>query len=284
MRFLFIGGDARMDYAARMLSHTHEVLKYGEAASAEAIFNAIVFPLPLTKDGETVFGAVPRLTFEELSAVLGNFADEHTLVAAGGECRALSEMCEKLGCRFENYFARESLTLQNAALTAEAALCLLSQSGDGALLGSAALIAGSGRIAFFLADRLRACGCAVTFAARNPDKRELARLNGFSAIPLDGLSGALPAFDFIANTIPAPIFDEAMFSKMKENAVYEELATLPEQPRRAFAERFGVKYIYAGGLPGKYSPKAAGEFIAQTLGEILKEHAAFYQNDTIPKG
>ena len=163
-------------------------------------------------------------------------------------------------------------------------MCLLSQSSDGALLGSAVLVAGSGRIAFFLADRLRACGSTVTFAARNPDKRELARLNGYAAISLDELAGVLPEFDFIANTIPAPIFDEAMFSKMKENAVYEELATLPEQPRRAFAERFGVKYIYAGGLPGKYSPKAAGGFIAQTLGEILEEHAAFFQNDTIPKG
>lgn len=282
MRFLFIGGDARMDYAAQKLSHTHEVLKYGEAA-LEGLFDAIVFPLPLTKDGETVFGALPRLTFEELSAVLEKSADEHTLIAAGGECIALSEMCEKLGCRFENYFARESLTLQNAALTAEAALCLLSQSGDGALLGSAALVAGSGRIAFFLADRLRACGCAVTFAARNPDKRTLARLNGFAAIPLEDLEKALPAFDFVANTIPAPVFGEAAFRKMKENAVYEELATLPEQPRRAFAERFGVKYIYAGGLPGKYSPKAAGEFIAQTLEEFFRGSAAFF-NDTTPKG
>lgn len=270
MKILFIGGDARMRYAAEKLSKKNEIAWHNGNKTSEGVFDAVVLPLPLTKDGRTVFAPAEQspMSFDMLFETLRESADEHTLVLAGGENRALSDICAKLGCKFVNYFARETLTLQNAALTAEAALCLLSQSGDGALLGSDVLIAGSGRIAFFLAERLRACGASVTFAARNKDKCELARLNGFAAVTLEELPDALPRFDYIANTIPAPLFNEALFAKMRKSSVYQELASLPEQPQKAFAERFGIKYIYAGGLPGKYSPKAAGEFIASAVEEI----------------
>lgn len=273
MRLLFVGGDARMEYAAEKLSLGHEIVKYGEPL--DGILDAVVLPLPLTKDGTAVFA--PRVTspltfealFEEVSEA-SEAADRHTLVLAGGESPALTELCERRGFELINYFARESLTLRNAALTAEAALCLLSQSGDGALLDSEVLVAGSGRIAAFLASRLRACGSIVTLAARDPNKRELLRLGGFNAVALDELPEKLSGFEYIANTIPAPVFDEALFSEMRENAVYMELATLPEEPRRTFAAKRGVKYIFAGGLPGKCSPKAAGEAIADTVGEELK--------------
>lgn len=272
MRILFVGGDARMEYAAEKLSHDHEIRRYGEALDGVFdAFDAIVLPLPLTKDGRTVFA--PRsdtpLTFEALFEEVKEFADEHTLVLAGGETPALTELCGRLGFGFSNYFAQETLTLRNAALTAEAALCLLSQSGDGALLGSRVLVAGSGRIAVFLANRIRACQSAVTLAARDPGKRELLRLNGFDAVALEELPDMLSGFPYIANTIPAPVFDETLFSKMREDTVYMELATLPEEPRRTFAEQHGVKYIFAGGLPGKCSPKAAGEAIADTVEAML---------------
>ena len=265
-----------MRYAANKLSEDHEVAMLTVGERPAAAFDAVVLPLPLTKDGKTVFAPLEQdpISFDMLTETFREFADEHTLVAAGGEVPALSELCKEIGCKFINYFARETLTLQNAALTAEAALCLLSQSGDGALLGSSVLITGSGRIAFFLAERLRACGAMVTFAARNKDKREMARLGGFEVLSLDELPDALPRFEYIANTVPAPLFDEVLFAKMSKTAVYQELASLPEQPRRSFAERFGIKYIYAGGLPGKYSPKAAGEFIAQAVGEILTSEAS----------
>lgn len=275
MRILFIGGDARMEYAARRLALTHEVSRIEDGAAG--VFDVLVLPLPLTKDGKTITSAngFPKfgnhqtsVTFEELGELMGGFADEHTLVLAGGECSALNNICARFGGAPVNYFALETLTLQNAALTAEAALCLLSQSGDGALLNSDVLVLGSGRIAVFLGERLRACGSRVTFAARSADKRALLRLNGYEAFSLEELRERLCEFDYVANTIPAALFTEETFSAMRCGAVFMELATLPEQ--KALAERFGIKYIFAGGLPGRYSPKAAGEFIAEAVEEAIK--------------
>ncbi len=269
MRVLFIGGDKRMEYAAQKLSEHFEVSVYGEGASG--VYSAVIFPLPLTKDGKNVFSpnSEKPVAFEELFEKTTELFDMNTTVFAGGECPALTEFCGKHGLRLINYFAFEPLTLQNAALTAEAALCLLSQSTDGALLGSRTLVLGSGRIAVFLAERLRACGSNVTIAARNSAKRELLRLNGFETITLEMMSpSVLKSFDYVSNTIPAPLFDEKLFSKMKSGGVYQELATLSTERQLSMAsaaEHCGIKYINAGGLPGKFFPKAAGEFISAAL-------------------
>lgn len=273
MKILFIGGDARMRYAAAELSHRHTAVFFDSAAAVEPPFDVIMLPLPLTRDGKTVFSSgANAFSFERLFGIIAELADEQTLVLTGGENAALSAFCAEKGFKTVNYFADETLTLKNAALTAEAALCLLSHNGENALLGSDIVVAGSGRIALFLAERLRACGASVTIAARNKEKRALAALNGFNAVPLDALADILPSADFTANTIPAPLFDDALFSKMRAGSVYQELATLPETPQRQFAERYGVRYIFAGGLPGKYYPRTAGEYIAQTAGELILIH------------
>lgn len=268
MRILFVGGDKRMEYAALKLSKRFGVSFYGEELSE--VYQAVVLPLPLTKDSATVFSPnfENPLTFEELFDEINKYTDEHTTVFAGGGCYKLTELCEKLGLKLVNYFDDEPLTLQNAALTAEAAMCMLSQSGDGALLNSQTLILGSGRIAVFLAERLRACQSNVTIAARNAAKRERLRLNGFDTIPLEYIPNVIQTFDYVSNTIPAPLFDEKLFSKMKSGSVYQELATMPSEFKKTMtssAPHCGVKYINAGGLPGKYFPKAAGEFIAADL-------------------
>lgn len=270
MGILFIGGDVRMRYAAEKLSQKHKTAAFDFNKNAPSgVFDAIVLPLPLSKDGRTLYSPNEKdpPTFDKLFDIIRNFANEQALVLAGGENAALTERCEREGYGFVNYFANEKLTLQNAALTAEAAVSLLISSTDDALLGSEVLITGSGRIAVFLAERLRAFGASVTLAARSPEKRELLWLQGYSVVPLDGL--CLSKFDYIANTIPALVFDENAFSQM-ENAVYTELATLPRTPYEDYANEFNVKYIYAGGLPGKYSPKAAGEFIALAVSEEIE--------------
>lgn len=272
MRILFIGGDARMRYAAEKLAEKHETVWLDceeTVPKPNEIFDAIVLPLPLSKDGRTLFAPNEKhpSTFDELFDIIRTLADERTLVLAGGENPVLTERCERLGCKLVNYFANEKLTLQNAALTAEAAMSLLISSTDGALLGSEALITGSGRIAVFLAERLRACGASVTLAARDPSKRELLKLSGYSAIPIEELSEEISGFDFAVNTIPALVFGEDAFSQMRKGSVFMELASLPRRPYEELANKYNVKYIYAGGLPGKYSPRAAGEFIALAVDE-----------------
>lgn len=271
MRILVIGGDTRMDYTAERLSELYETQRFGSEGdpAVKERFGTVVLPLPLTKNGKEIFA--PMLSDPIEFEMIGEFAEENALILAGGESPVLSRFCAEKGYRLENYFSHEALTLKNAALTAEAACAMLSQSTDGALLNGHTLITGYGRIARFLAVRLKANGCLVTVAARREEQRAAAALDGFTAIPIGEISKTLGEFDFIANTVPSALFSEKDFSEMRNECVFIELATLPEQPTRTFAESCGIKYIFASGLPGKCSPKAAGVFIAEEIIEVLKK-------------
>lgn len=270
MEILFIGGDKRMNYAADLISAEHTVwrLGLGDFPKPRGKYNMIVLPLPLTKNGREIFAPLSDTTPD--FDMITQFADKNALILAGGECPALTDICNDNGYTLFNYFAEESLTLKNAALTAEAACALLSQSTDGSLLGSETLITGYGRIARYLARQLAAHGSLVTIAARRSEQRMQAELDGFSAVHTEKIGDAA-RFDFIANTVPSAVFTAEHFSAMKRGAVFTELATLPEQPSKPLADMYGIKYIFAPGLPGKYSPKAAGEAIAEVITERISK-------------
>ncbi len=253
-----------MNYAAERLSAEYEVEQFGEKTQGR--FSAVVLPLPLTRNGREILAPLSDSPLE--FGIITRLADKNAMIFAGGECAVLTEMCAKSGYIFVNYFAEEALILKNA-LTAEAASALLSQSTDGALLGSSSLITGYGRIGRMLAYRLAANGSSVTIAARRAEQRTAAELDGFSSVNISDIGDALGNIDFIANTVPCALFNAEHFSAMKSSAVFIELATLPEQSSKPLAESHGIQYIYAPGLPGKHSPRAAGEAIAETIADKL---------------
>ncbi len=259
MKILVMGGDERMIFAARALGA--DTLYLGENMNINGKYEAIVLPVPLSKDGENVACPIENTKFplEKIT----EFAKENAFIFAGGHCPKLDEICREKGYRLENYFDSETLTLKNARLTAEAAVMLMIQASKGALFGEKALITGYGRIARFLARDLASFGCMVTIAARKPEARAAAELDGYEAIDTGNFRGNIGKFGYIANTVPAQIFKEDDLKGA--SAVFIELATLSQEPTKTFCEANGLKYIFAGGLPGKYSPKAAGEYIADEI-------------------
>ena len=269
-RFLFIGGDKRSLYAQKMLSEEFGCDRLGlGGVYPEPIgrYGRIVLPLPVSRDGLSVnapFSEIP-LPF----SLVEKFAEEGATVFVGGKNAAVEELCARQELRLVDYFADESLTLKNAQLTAEAAASLLVQSTEGSLLGSRALVTGYGRCGKYAARLLAAFGAEVQVCARRPEQRTLAQLDGIGTVPPAALFDAAAKADFVLNTVPARLFSEKMLSEMKKGAVFMELATLPSEPMRELCEKHGLRYIHAAGLPGKYSPKTAGELIARTIKAAL---------------
>lgn len=259
MKIKFLGGDKRMRYAADALSACYDIAKSDEKA------DVVVLPLPLTKNGKDLFApnSPQPIPIEEVAFHTG----EKTIILAGGECDLLTSLCKAHSLKLVNYFQSETLTLKNAALTAENACMLLMENTNGALLSANVLITGFGRIAKELAKRFSSFGCRCTIAARRREARCEAELCGFRAIPAENPD--CTAFDFVINTVPAALFSEETFAAMPKSCVFLELATLPESLTRPLAEKNGIRYIYGSGLPGKYSPKAAGAFIAQEIQRLL---------------
>ena len=94
------------------------------------------------------------------------------------------------------------------------------------------------------------CGADVTVYARREVARAGARAMGYGA--RDTVAGVLPC-DVIVNTVPAPldIGDAPM-----DAALTLDLASM-----RCFDEKLCKKYMFAPGLPGKYSPHSAAEYL-----------------------
>lgn len=252
MKILVIGGDSRMKYTAAALGA--EIY----SASTVGAFDIIVLPMPLTRDGETIFTLQSKIPFD----VIRQFAASGSVVFAGGECPALAEMRENCGLVGINYAKYEPLVLKNAALTAEAAVCVLSESTERSLFGSRTLITGYGRIASMLGKRLGAFGAEVTVSARREEQRVQAGLDGFRTVSIEQIPDVISEFDYIVNTVPAAVFDEDAATKM--HGVFLELATLPNKA----PDNPEIKYIHGGGLPGRHYPKTAGEYIAAAVNEI----------------
>lgn len=271
-RFLFMGGDKRISYAMQAISERYAADKTGTGGvylEPVGRYDRIVLPFPFSRNGTDIFAPLSDKPVP-LSAV-PLYAAENAVVFSGGTNAALESICGENRLTLINYAADEALTLKNAALTAEAAAAILIGNTEYSLFGAEVLITGGGRIAECMARLLKAFGSGVTVCARNSAQLARAAVIGCKTEPLCRLGDILPRYDVVINTAPAALFTKEKYSQMKKGAVFTELATLPQEPFRADAESSGVKYIFAAGLPGKFSPKTAGLLIAET---ILSHNAA----------
>lgn len=265
-RFLFIGGDRRIVYAAKALAARRSVCAIGLTADFPAPngrYPNIVLPLPFSRE-EGYLNA--PLSAQKLPlSLIADYAEGGAAVFSGGASPLLAEFCGSHGFTLINYFAYEPLTIINAALTAEAAAALLIQNTEYSLNNADIVITGGGRIAFALARLLRSFGAAVTICARSAEQRAKALAEHHRAADIVQLSLLCEKADAVVNTVPAEIFTQLCFARMKAGCLFMELASRRPSPEKDYAEQFGIRFIDAAGLPGIYSPKTAGEAIADAI-------------------
>lgn len=129
--------------------------------------NVLILPMPAG-------GGVP------LADILD--AAEPGALICGGMLDPAEALLQARGIAFYDYAKDEALLLQNAELTAEAALALLLERLPGPLAGSRILLCGFGRIGKLLARKLKALGADVTVSARKAQALDLARILGYRRV------------------------------------------------------------------------------------------------------
>lgn len=169
-----------------------------------------------------------------------------------------------------DYLNDEGFALKNACLTAESALAIAVNESEKSLINSKILIIGYGRIAKALHKYLIPFTHNITVCARNSHQRDLAEINGAEACDFDALK-IKNNYDFVFNTVPFPVMNERELNALNVDALVIDLASFPGGIDKHQARANGIKLIQAWGLPGKYSPKTAGFFIAQTVDEMIRE-------------
>ena len=170
--------------------------------------DAILFPLPLTRDGVHVFCPFDSGGGVKLDEIIGRGVIKSTALVFGGKLTAdFKNALVAEGIFVFDYLDCESLALVNAHATAEGALMYAMEATDKTIYGRNIAILGYGRIAERLCRLCESFGAFVTVFARRDEARTLARLHGASAAPLTPESAKTLShgYDIIFNTVPARI-------------------------------------------------------------------------------
>lgn len=272
--FGVLGGDRRQSELARLLRqdghtvYTWGLEAWGESESLEETESAqtVILPLPV-RDGDGRFNCTGLQVQPE--ALLERFRPGQLLLA-GKVDAALAERAASRGLTLVDYFAREELTVANAAITAEGAIQVAMEHLDRTLLGMDCLVMGLGRIGTLLCRRLQGLGAHVWAFARRPESRAWAAACGYAAVRSDDLAEELGHFPVVFNTIPSLILDEALLRRLPAGCLCVELASVPGMDLAA-AESLGHTAVWARSLPGKLAPVTAAAAIRDTVYHILEE-------------
>jgi len=269
-----VGGDARQAYAVQaflragwsMKQYRVPVLPGVESGEqAESVAQSL--------DGvSVVLGPAPfRAPDGQLADELGEHIAKGQTLIAGGIPQALKERCAECCVPAHDLLEREDYSVLGAIATAEGTIAEAVLRSGGTIHLSDCLILGYGRCAKPLARKLMGFGARVVVAVRRWEAACAAIADGCEVLDFTMLPRHMFRFSYIFNTIPAMILGEELLGGVAPEATIIDIAAAPGGVDFALAEELGLNAALCPGLPGKYSPRAAGESVAQTARIILEE-------------
>ena len=282
-RIAVLGGDRREIPLIEALLEDFVVAVYGRApletpagaalcrTAAEALSGAVglILPMPgIDKEGGLFCGARPRIPIE--ASILG-LLPKNAPVLGGAASPFLKQAAQEYGLDLLAMAETDAVAIPNAIPTAEGAVAIAMQESDGVLFESISLIIGYGRVGEALAARLDGLGSKVFVANRGETRRQKAEADEYCTVEWELWADLLPHADFIFNTVPAPIILAEQLKKLKPSALIVDLAASPGGTDFEAAKQQGIKAILASGLPGRFSPRYAGEILAGVYPAILQQ-------------
>lgn len=283
----FIGGDMRQIRVINEFSRMkRDVRIYGfekakgavfedsvtVCASAEDVISGsrvIILPLPYTSGREII--NAPYSDKELHTGDIMRLMKEGQILLLGKADEGISAIAKLYGVHFIDYFDREELAVLNAIPTAEGAIELAMQKTPYTIHGSRCLILGYGRIGKVLASMLKGIGAHVCVCVRKHKDAALCRTFGIDSIYFQNLREEIGDFDTIFNTVPHVVVGYKELQKARDESLIIDLASSPGGVDFETAEVLKKQALQALSLPGKVAPQTAGDFIKDTILNILDE-------------
>lgn len=290
--FTVLGGDRRqVVIAKRLVAMGHTVRIYGlgdlysEIAGAELFLSLekavmgcdiVLLPLPVSRDGETLnLVSCEKKDCPTLDQIVRYTSKNSQAIILGGLIPPeMQKTANELGVRTLDYYKNESLQLKNALPSAEGAIMIAMENSDKVLEGMSVLVSGYGRIASLLADKLKKLGADVYVCARRDEVLCEIAMSGYRPVHISDMGAmhdAIVECDVVFNTVPGLIFTKQILDGIDPKPLYIEIASTPGGIDIPCARDLGYKILFAPSLPGKYAPTSAGEYIFETIYEILEK-------------
>lgn len=277
-RFAVIGGDLRQVYLANyLLKKGHTVIVYGlrhpqlldgciQAADIQQLITVhthIILPLPVTKDGITLFISQTdqTCTIEQLKEHINSTNPIYCGVMPG----ELAAYCEYRHIPYYDLMADCAVAIRNGIATAEGAIAHAVFESSCTLHGSHCLVVGFGKCGKVLAHKLAGFDARVSIAARKPCDLALAESYGYGTVPMSRLKRNICKFSFIFNTVPAPILTSELLSRLNPRTVIIDIASVPGGTDFNYAKKNNICARLCPGIPGKTAPRTSGEILAEAI-------------------
>lgn len=256
MKTIIIGGDARFEQLARLLSERGEAVGlYGKEACPWA--NA-VGAQAMSHADKIVLNCPPKAEVK-LEDVLEMASDAAQVITCGPGDPGVDDV------RLVDLWKDEALLLKNAQLTAEGAVASAMRASPRALAGMDCMVVGWGRIGRSLTELLVALGVKVTVASRAASGRNRAVERGAEAADTGDIAAALPGRKLIYNTAPAMVLDASALAHVDLDAMLIDLASPPYGIDLRAAWNRGLRAWREPGLPGRYCPQSAAKAILEAI-------------------
>jgi len=266
-----LGGDTRQAYAARALMAAGFDVRLFKVDQAREIVNAEPCKhLPEAVTGAKLVVCPVSCQGLDIALLLDTLEEEQTIIGINLP-QELKNGCAMRDIPFHDLLDREDFTLLNAIPSAEGAIAEAIAASVCSLHLNEALVLGYGRCGRVLAQKLGGLGAHVTVAARRWESACEAIASGCEALDFLLLPYHMGRFYYVFNTIPAMALDEKLLQALPPEAVVIDIASGPGGVDFEAAEELGVTAKLCPGLPGIYSPRSAGEAVAQISRIILEE-------------
>lgn len=277
-----LGGDIRQTYMAEIFrkaglsvitySLTHPMIQdicvqgrtLKETISSS---NILISAIPFSKDGTTI----PSLTSASDMNVdcFLNTISRGQILFAGMISPKVKQYLQKTQIEYFDFMEDDSIAIANGIATAEGAIMEAIIKSPGNLHKSHCLVLGFGRCAKTLAIKLKGLEANVCISARKASDLALSKALGFDAVPLNNLKDTLSSFDYIFNSIPALVLDACLLNKVSKDVVIIDIASAPGGLDYQKAKELSLNASLCLGIPGKVSPKASAQILADKVFDHL---------------
>lgn len=220
-------------------------------------YEYIVLPLPTLANG-CIAGT--GLTLSEFADSVG---DMQTVLYGNLKDNHFGDLAKS--------YYNESFLIKNSRLTAQGTLRLILENCEEDLFGMPIAVTGYGKCGKAICRMLKNNGACVTSFSRKVESRTQAESDGLMTGNINDINKKLYDYRVIINTVPFNIINEKELEKLTDKNLFIEIASKPYGFDIGKADKFNFRYVLAESLPGKYSPVSAGQNIADTVLEIIKE-------------
>jgi dipicolinate synthase subunit A len=173
----------------------------------------------------------------------------------------VKKWASEYGFKAYDFFDFEEVSVANAVPTAEGAVMTAMRESERTIFGSRALVVGFGRCGKILAKTLRGLGADTSATYRKESDRAYITAYGIKAVNASDMHCCIENYDFIFNTVPAPVIDAALLKKTDKKTIIIDIAQAPGGVDYNMARNLNIKALYCPGLPGRCAPRTAAEIL-----------------------